>query len=60
LIREKLTATQGSSFAMNILVMNLQKLLKLLFVFFVFFWQTLVFSLEFQNANKGDLQFELA
>ena len=36
LIREMLAATQGSSIAMNILVMNLQKLLELLFVFFVF------------------------
>ncbi len=33
LISEKLIATQGSSIAMNILVMNLQKLLLLLFVF---------------------------
>jgi len=44
LIREKLAATQGSSIAMNILVMNLQKLLELLFVFFDVLWRLLVSS----------------
>jgi IS5 family transposase len=34
LIREKLTATQGSTIALNVLVMNLEKLLELLFVLF--------------------------
>ena len=34
LIREKLPATQGSSIAMNVLVMNLQKLLELLGLFY--------------------------
>ena len=34
LIREKLAVTQGSTIALNILVMNLEKLLELLFVFF--------------------------
>jgi IS5 family transposase len=34
LIREKLPETQDSSIAMNVLLMNLQKLLKLLFVLF--------------------------
>ena len=34
LIREKLPATQGSTIALNVLVMNLEKLLELLFVFF--------------------------
>ena len=33
LIREKLSATQGSTIALNALVMNLEKLLELLFVF---------------------------
>jgi IS5 family transposase len=32
LIREKLTATQGSTIAINVLAMNLQKLLDLRFV----------------------------
>ena len=35
LIREKLAVTQGSTIAINVLVMNLQKLLELLFVLFV-------------------------
>ena len=34
LIREKLPATQGSTIALNVLVMNLEKLPELLFVFF--------------------------
>jgi transposase, IS5 family len=34
LIREKLSATQGSTIALNVLVMNREKLLELLFVFF--------------------------
>ncbi len=34
LIREKLAVTQGSTIAINVLVMNLQKLLELLFVLF--------------------------
>jgi transposase, IS5 family len=34
LIREKLAVTQGSTIAMNVLVMNLEKLLELLFVLF--------------------------
>jgi hypothetical protein len=34
LIREKLAVTQGSTIALNVLVMNLEKLLELLFVFF--------------------------
>jgi len=32
LIREKLVTTQGSAIALNVLVMNLEKLLELLFV----------------------------
>jgi IS5 family transposase len=35
LIREKLAVTQGSTIAINVLIMNLQKLLELLFVLFV-------------------------
>lgn len=57
LIREKLAITQGSSIAMNILVMNLQKLLELLFVFLVFFWQRLATSLGVQRAQKSALNY---
>ena len=35
LIREKLAVTQGATIALNVLVMNLEKLLELLFVLFV-------------------------
>ena len=42
LIREKLAVTQGSTIAMNVLVMNLQKLLELLFVIFVDWLQLLL------------------
>jgi hypothetical protein len=41
LIREKLPATQGSTIAMNVLVMNLEKLLELLFVLFAYWIQLL-------------------
>ncbi len=34
LIREKLAVTQGSTIALNVLVMNIEKLLELLFVLF--------------------------
>ena len=34
LIREKLAVTQGATIALNVLVMNLEKLLELLFVLF--------------------------
>jgi IS5 family transposase len=34
LIHEKLAVTQGSTIALNVLVMNLEKLVELLFVFF--------------------------
>ena len=34
LIREKLAVTQGATIALNVLVMNLEKLLELLFILF--------------------------
>ena len=34
LIREQLAVTQGATIALNVLVMNLEKLLELLFIFF--------------------------
>ena len=43
LIREKLAATQGSTIAMNVLVMNLEKLLELLSVL-VAYWIQLLLS----------------
>ena len=44
LIREKLAVTQGSTIAMNLLVMNLEKLLELLFVLFAHWLQLLLAS----------------
>ena len=42
LIREKLSITQGSTIALNVLVMNLEKLLELLFVLFACWLQLLL------------------
>jgi len=42
LIREKLAVTQGSTMALNVLVMNLAKLLELLFVCFAYWLQLLL------------------
>lgn len=42
LIREKLPTTQGSAIALNVLVMNLEKLLELLFVLLAFWLQLLL------------------
>jgi hypothetical protein len=42
LIREKLAVTQGSTIAMNVLVMNLEKLLELFFVIFAYWLQLLL------------------
>ncbi len=41
LIREKLAVTQGSTIAINVLVMNLQKLLELLFMLYAYWLQYL-------------------
>jgi len=59
LILEKLPVTQGSSIAMNILVMNLQKLLELLFIFFIFLWGLLDVSLGLQRAHEEGLSYQL-
>jgi hypothetical protein len=60
LIREKLSATQGSSIAMNVLVMNLQKLLELLCLFFAHFWQLLVNAARALSANSRGLSYQLS
>ena len=54
LIREKLTLTQGSTIAMNILVMNLEKLLELLFVLFTC-WLHLLWARGSVNNAHSDL-----
>lgn len=42
LIREKLAVTQGSAIALNVLVMNLEKLLELLFVLSAYWLELLM------------------
>ena len=59
LILEKIPVTQGSSIAMNILVMNLQKLLELLFIFFIFLWGLLDASLGLQRTHEEGLSYQL-
>jgi hypothetical protein len=51
LIREKLALTQGSTIAMNILVMNIEKLLELLFVLFTCWLHLLWARGSVNNAN---------
>jgi hypothetical protein len=53
LICEKLALTQGSTIAMNILVMNLEKLLELLFVLFTC-WLHLLWASESVNNAHSD------
>ena len=53
LICEKLALTQGSTIAMNILVMNLEKLLELLFVLFTW-WLHLLWASESVNNAHSD------
>jgi IS5 family transposase len=55
LIREKLPETQDSSIAMNVLVMNLQKLLELLFVLFARWLQLLLVDGEARMQQFGPL-----
>ena len=59
LIREKLIATQGSSIAMKLLVMNLQKLLQLLFVLIGLCWQLLIATTKTHHANRVVLSNQL-
>jgi hypothetical protein len=54
LIGEKLALTQGSTIAMNILVMNLEKLLELLFVLFRC-WPHLLWARGSVNNAHSDL-----
>ena len=59
LIRKKLIATQGSSIAMKLLVMNLQKLLQLLIVFIGLCWQLLIATTKTHHANRVVLSNQL-
>jgi hypothetical protein len=53
LIREKLALTQGSTIAMNILVMNLEKLLELLVVLFTCWLHLLWARGSVNNPHSG-------
>ena len=59
LILEKLPVTQGASIAMNILVMNLQKLLELLFIFLIFLLGLFDASLGLQRGHEEGLSYPL-
>lgn len=60
LIREKLPATQGSTIALNVLVMNLEKLLELLFVFFAYWLQLLLDNEPEKSSRFAQLSNKLA
>jgi len=55
LIGEKLATTQGSAIALNVLVMNLDKLLELLFVLFAFWLQHLLANRAACNSHVAVL-----
>jgi len=60
LIREKLSATQGSTIALNVLVMNLEKLLELLFVFFAALLRLLLVNENGQSVRTLPLKHQVA
>ncbi|NBZ97016.1 MAG: hypothetical protein EBR40_11445, partial [Proteobacteria bacterium] len=60
LIREKLAVTQGSTIALNVLVMNLEKLLELLFVFFAYWLQLLLGNEGGKGSRFAHLSHQLA
>jgi IS5 family transposase len=59
LILEKLPAIQDSSITMNILVMNLQKLLEPLIISHTFLWGLFDASLGSQRADEEGLGYQL-
>jgi IS5 family transposase len=60
LIREKLAVTQGSTIAINVLVMNLQKLLELLFMLFAYWLQYLLGDGECKRLQTARLNIQIA
>ena len=60
LIREKLSATQGSTIALNVLVMNLEKLLELLFVFFAPLLRLFLVNENRQRVSTLSLKHQVA
>ncbi len=60
LIREKLAVTQGSTIAINVLVMNLQKLLELLFMLFAYWLQYLLGDGAGKRLQTARLNIQIA
>ena len=60
LIREKLAVTQGATIALNVLVMNLEKLLELLFVFFTALLRILLVNESGQSIRTMPLKAQIA
>jgi len=60
LIREKLAVTQGSTIAINVLVMNLQKLLALLFMLFAYWLQYLLGDGAGKRLQTARLNIQIA
>jgi hypothetical protein len=60
LIREKLAATQGSTIAINVLVMKLQKLLELLFLLFAYWFQYLLDDGAGKRRQTARLNIQIA
>ena len=60
LIREKLSATQGSTIALNVLVMNIEKLLELLFAFFAALLRVLLVNENGPSVRTLPLKHQVA
>jgi transposase len=60
LIREKLSVTQGSTIAINVLVMNLQKLLEVLFVLFAYWLQLLLSNVRVTSPRISRLSAQIS
>jgi IS5 family transposase len=60
LIREKLAVTQGATIALNVLVMNPEKLLELLFVLFATLLRLLLVNESGQSVRTLPLKPQMA
>jgi len=60
LIREKLAVTQGATIALNVLVMNLEKLPELLFVLFTVLLRLLLVNESSRNIRTVPLMPQIA
>jgi len=60
LILEKLAVTQGAAIALNVLVMNLEKLLELLFVLFASMLRLLLVNESGQSVHTLPMKSQIA